>query len=165
MKNVLKILLSVTLFGFINITMAGGKKNSYAHSNTSTERISLFTGLQSDAAKTVIQFHHAINKGDAKTARMLLDGAVMVFEGGGVERSADQYASHHMKSDINFLSQLKITIQERQVKTIGDMAVSISRSHMTGEYKGKMRDINSMETMVLKKVNGEWKIIHIHWSN
>jgi hypothetical protein len=36
---------------------------------------------------------------------------------------------------------------------------------MQGAFKGKEIDIKSMETMVLKKVSEQWKIIHIHWSN
>jgi len=132
------------------------------HQQVSSE---MFSGLNSEAAKTVIAFHAAINSGDAVQARMLLDDAVVIFEGGGVERSADQYASHHMKSDMAFLAKMKITTQEHQVKTMADIAVSMARSNIQGMYKDKEIDINSMETIVLKKTNGGWRIVHIHWSN
>ncbi len=132
------------------------------HQQVSSE---MFSGLNSEAAKTVIAFHAAINSGDAVQARMLLDDAVVIFEGGGVERSADQYASHHMKSDMAFLANMKITSQEHQVKTMTDMAISIARNNIQGMYKDKNIDINSMETIVLKKTDGNWRIIHIHWSN
>lgn len=132
------------------------------HQQQSSE---MFSGLNSEAAKTVIAFHAAINSGDAVQARMLLDDAVVIFEGGGVERSADQYASHHMKSDMAFLAKMKITTKEHQVNTMADMAVSMARSNIHGVYKNKKIDIDSMETMVLKKTNGDWRIVHIHWSN
>ncbi|NQZ07319.1 MAG: DUF4440 domain-containing protein [Algicola sp.] len=125
----------------------------------------LKTGLESDAAKAVIAFHTAINTGDAAKARALLDDAVLIFEGGGVERSGDQYANHHMKSDMAFMQQMKITRLEHQVKVIGNAAVSMSRAKIQGRYKNKDIDINSMETMMLIKNNGHWRIVHIHWSN
>ncbi|WP_294414213.1 nuclear transport factor 2 family protein, partial [Pseudoalteromonas sp.] len=34
-----------------------------------------------------------------------------------------------------------------------------------GTYNGEERDYQGMETMVLEKQNGEWKIKHIHWSH
>ncbi len=125
----------------------------------------MYSGLDSLAAKAVIDFHAAINTGEAVKARLFLADAVIIFEGGGVERSADQYASHHMKSDIAFLAKMKVTSMEQQVVTGQDMAVSIGRSKIQGLYKGKAIDIESMETMVLQKLNGDWRIIHIHWSN
>jgi len=70
-----------------------------------------------------------------------------------------------MLSDMSFLKELDIKTLEHQVKTDGNMAVSMSRSHMQGTFKGKEIDMKSMETMVLKKIDEQWKIIHIHWSN
>jgi len=54
---------------------------------------------------------------------------------------------------------------EHQVKVMGDSAVSMARNHTKGSYKGKERDYQGMETMVLEKQAGEWKIVHIHWSH
>lgn len=113
----------------------------------------------------MIAFHAAINAGDGAKARVLLDDAVLIFEGGSVERSADQYASHHMKSDMAFLQQMQITTLEHQVKVMGNAAVSMARSNIHGRYKGKDIDINSMETIILAKDNEQWHIVHIHWSN
>ena len=155
-----------------SLSFAGGGTKELDHSNDQNaheiknqESNELMKGLDSQAAKTVMAFHKAINSGNGKQAREYLDDAIVIFEGGGVERSADQYASHHMLSDMSFLKELDITTLEHQVKVDGNMAVSMSRSHMQGAFKGKEIDIKSMETMVLKKVSEQWKIIHIHWSN
>lgn len=133
--------------------------------------LALTTALQAvetatdDAAKTVVAFHHALNSGDAKQARILLDDSVVIYEGGGVERSAEEYANHHLHADIEFMSKMQVTLLEHQVKTMGDMAVSMSRSKVQGKYQNKDIDIETMETMVLKKHDGNWHIMHIHWSN
>jgi ketosteroid isomerase-like protein len=90
---------------------------------------------------------------------------VLIYEGGGVERSADEYASHHLLADIKYLSALKSTTLEHQVKVMGNMALSTSRAKTVGQYKDKAVDSEGMQTMVLEKIAGSWKIVHIHWSN
>jgi uncharacterized membrane protein/ketosteroid isomerase-like protein len=135
------------------------------HENKSQVSNELMSGLETQAAKTVIAFHKALISGNAEAARPHLNEAIVIFEGGGVERSAEEYASHHMLSDMSFLKELKITSLEHQVNVNGNMAVSMSRSQMQGVFNDKEIDIQSMETIVLNKVNEQWKIIHIHWSN
>lgn len=134
--------------------------NDHHHGNAE-----LFSGLNSRAANTVKQFHMAQESGDKEMVLKLLSDDVMIFEGGGIERSARQYASHHMGSDMKFLSHMTITTKEHHVKVHGDMAVSMSKSHLKGTYKDKDYDRESMETMTLIKENGQWRINHIHWSN
>ena len=90
---------------------------------------------------------------------------MIIFEGGGVERSADEYASHHMLSDMKYLAAIASKQLEHQVFTNDDMAYSISRSKTTGTYKGKKVDYTGMESMTLKNTDSGWKITHIHWSN
>ena len=36
---------------------------------------------------------------------------------------------------------------------------------MTGTFKGKAIDRDTTETMILRRIGGEWKIVHIHWSS
>lgn len=132
-----------------------------AHDHGST----LFSGLDSEAAQVVQAFHRAINSGNAAVARAQLADKVVIFEGGNVERSADQYASHHMLSDMKFLAAMKLDIKEHQVRVMGDSAVSLASTQISGSYKDKAINITSMETMVLKQHHGKWEIIHIHWSN
>ena len=130
--------------------------------NTNPEH---FSGLNSEAAQVVGNFHRALQSGEQSTARELLADNVLIFEGGGVERSANEYASSHMKADMEFLQEMQITTLEHHVKVTGNTAISMSTSTMQGHYKDKDLDIKSMETLVLSRIDGQWRIIHIHWSN
>ena len=94
---------------------------------------------------------------------MLADD-VIIFEGGGIERSAEEYANHHMLSDMKYLAAIESKKLEHQVFISGDMAYSISRSKTSGTYKDKKVDYTGMETMTLKSTDSGWKITHIHWS-
>jgi ketosteroid isomerase-like protein len=122
------------------------------------------SGLDSAAAKTVIAFHTALQDGDANTARRLLSDKVTIYEGKGVERSADEYASHHMPGDMEFLKALKPSTLEHQVKVLGAVAYSVSKTQLMGSYKDTVIDRINVETMVLAKEDETWRIIHIHWS-
>jgi ketosteroid isomerase-like protein len=126
---------------------------------------SLFMGIQSAPGQVVRQFHQALKAGDKITARKLLADEVLIFEGGGVERSADEYARHHMLSDMKYLAAMDSELLEHNVKVMANSAVSMSRSKTTGTYKDKALNYEGMETIVLEKQLGEWKIVRIHWSN
>jgi ketosteroid isomerase-like protein len=69
-----------------------------------------------------------------------------------------------MPGDMAFLKALKPSTLEHQVKVLGNVAYSVSKTHMTGRYRDKVIDQISVETMVLAKEDGTWRIIHIHWS-
>ena len=140
---------------------------SFSHSNESKKSrvYPSNSGADTDAGKVITQFHKAIKKGYQKKARSLLDDNAIIFEGGKVERSADDYANHHMISDMKYLAKIHTEVLEHSVKVVGDTAYSMSRTKSTGQYKGKYINSEGMESMVLLKKEGKWKIAHIHWSN
>ncbi|WP_323844306.1 YybH family protein [Microbulbifer magnicolonia] len=150
----LSILLSAA-----SLAMAHGDK---PHQERDPE---MFSGLETGAGKAVQMFHRALREGDQQSVLNALADAVVIFEGGGVERSAQEYAGHHLPADIAFLQQMKINQQELQVREVGDLAYAYGRSRLQGDYKDKALDLQSMETLVLKRSGGEWKIVHVHWSN
>ena len=124
-----------------------------------------FSGLDHESARIVGDFHRALQDGDETTVNLLLAENVLIFESGGVERSAHEYADHHMQADMAFLKEMHSTMLEHHVKVNGETAISMSRSKLQGRYKGKDIDIESMETLLLMKLQGKWQIVHIHWSS
>ena len=133
--------------------------NNQEHKNNK-----LFVGSKASAAKVVTIFHKALKGGDKVLAKEQLADDVTIYEGGRVERSAEEYARHHMLADMKFLSAMETELLEHQVIETGNTALSMSRSHTKGNYQGKVQDFTGMETMVLEKQDGKWKIKHIHWS-
>jgi len=159
MNHRINLLILLIGLAFSSTTVAHGKDQHDAKSK-------LFVGMDTQAAKVVKAFHHALQTGDNKAARVLLADDVLIFEGGRVERAADEYANHHMKADIKFLKHLNITPIEHQVQVFDDTAISMYRAKSLGNYKGNKIDKQSMETMLLtKQSDGYWKIKNIHWSN
>jgi len=116
-------------------------------------------------ADAVDAFFAALKAGDFVTAESLLDPNVRIFESGGAERSAKEYASHHMKGDAAFLKTATQEVSARTGDAIGDLAWVGSEQRITGTSKDKPVDILSTETMVLRKTAEGWRIVHIHWSS
>jgi len=161
MKIIQVIFLSVLLFTLVV------SNDVFAHSNEH-KKLRAYpenSGAETDAGKVITAFHKAIKLGRKKKARSLLDDNVIIFEGGRVEKSADEYANHHMIADMKYLAKIKTEVLTHQVKFVGDMAYSMSRTKSTGQVSGKYINREGMESMVLSKKGGKWKIVHIHWSH
>ncbi|MEO3677471.1 nuclear transport factor 2 family protein [Rheinheimera sp. FR7-31] len=139
--------------------------SALAHGNEKPATPALFVGESTAAAQTVTAFHQALRAGDAKAVRAMLADDVLIVEGNGVERSADEYASHHMLADMKFMAAVQAQALEHQTKVLGNVAYSVSRTQLTGDYKGKPVDVVSKETLVLVDNGDGWKIVHVHWSH
>ena len=117
------------------------------------------------AAEVVDRFHAALKRGDAASAASLLAAAAPIFESGGVERSKAEYASHHLAADAAFASATTHTMTRRSGSAVGDFAWIATEGTTTGTYKDRVINSVSTETMVLRRANGAWQIVHIHWSS
>lgn len=116
-------------------------------------------------AGMVDAFGAALKAGDAEMVESLLLPDVLIAEGGGAERSFAEYAGHHMPADMAFTKAVEFALKDRKVIEGHDMATVISSSQVHGEFQGKTIHSASMETMVLKRVDEQWRIAHIHWSS
>jgi len=114
---------------------------------------------------TVDAFAQALRRGDTATLRGLLAPDVLILEGGGAERSAEEYLSGHAVSDAAFLKTAHIQQTARTAKTEGDLAWVATESELHVERDGQPVTLGSAETMLLQKIDGAWRIVHIHWSS
>lgn len=110
-------------------------------------------------------FNQALRAGDETALRELFATDVLIAEGGGAERSFEEYAGHHMQADMAYTGAVSFALQDRLEVADGNMATVISQFEVTGEFRDETVHQRSMETMVLVRDNGEWRIKHIHWSS
>lgn len=110
-------------------------------------------------------FHAALASGDPGSALDLLDEDVLIFESGGVERSRAEYASHHLAADAAFNAAVRRTLLTRSHGEAGDAAWVMSVETVAGAYRGRTVNSRSIETMLLGRAAGKWRISHIHWSS
>lgn len=110
-------------------------------------------------------FYTALATGDEATVRRLLKPDVLIFESGGAETSADEYAGGHMRSDMAFLEQATRTFIARESGIDGDRAWVATRSRLQAQLGEREIDVISTETLVMHKHAEGWQIEHVHWSS
>jgi len=115
-------------------------------------------------AKTLSDLETAIIENDSERAGEILDDDVTILEGGGMETKSE-YLSHHFHSDGKFLSAMNREEVSQEISVEGNMAWVTSKTKMTGTYSGRDIDLSSLELAVLKKENGMWRVIALHWSS
>ena len=156
------IALRVVAFG----TLLALAPQLSAHEPVAKPRVvGALSPLARGAAATVDAFHAALRKGDTRSASAMLASDVLIFEGGGVERTKLEYESHHLAADAAFTQAVPALLARRAGNAVGATAWIASEGRTTGTYKGKPVDRVTAETMVLRRVGREWKIVHIHWSS
>ncbi len=153
--SILTILLSLTL------SLAAFSHGDEKHEESKKP---LFSGLDTEAAQVVKQFHTALRTSDTDLARSVLSNDVLIYESGTAERSAEEYAAGHMKADMQYLATISSEIIEHQIKVNADLAISTAQFKNTRTVAGRSRESISMETIVVSKIDGKWLITHIHWS-
>ena len=143
------------------------KSHSHAHDAAaagaeSSQKVSADVQTAVDA---VDRFSTALKAGDLKAVELLLDPDVLILESGGAERDRQEYLSHHASSDAEFLKDAHIQLLHRTAKRSGDLVWVGSESEIHIQKDAKPFTLLSAESMVLKAIGGNWKIVHIHWSS
>lgn len=119
-----------------------------------------------DSAVDVVNgFHAALKQGQTDTALAMMAEDVVIFESGGVESSRAEYAAHHLEADAAFSAGTSRTPVSELVTVEGNLATIMRVELVAGTFKDRPINSRSVETMLLRKTNGKWRIVHIHWSS
>jgi ketosteroid isomerase-like protein len=110
-------------------------------------------------------FHAALRTGDATAAARQLDESAVIFEQGGAERTKAQYVAAHLPADIAYAAATQDEAVRRTAAAAGDLAYVLTEGRTTGAYNGKAVNRITTETMVLRRFEDGWRIVHIHWSS
>ncbi len=117
------------------------------------------------AGEAANSFHAALKRGDRDAAAALLSPAILIYESGYVERSKEEYMSHHLGGDVEFAAATARKVLRHAETSDGNTAVIMEETETTGSFKGKPVHSLGTETLVLQGVNGKWTITHAHWSS
>ncbi|NNE69921.1 MAG: nuclear transport factor 2 family protein [Rhodothermales bacterium] len=133
-------------------------------SGASPEPTSTPADLEASVSAVADEFGMAIATHDSTLAASVLAPGVTILEGGSIE-TRDQYLSHHFHSDAAFIGSLSREPISSEVSIRGDVAWRVSRSRLQGTYQDREIDMVSVETLILEKQDGSWKISSVHWSS
>ena len=149
---------------FFAVLLVSCSAQVWAHGKSHSTTTVSAEVYQSAAGQVVQQFHQALQQGNHDAVLAQLAPEVQIFEGSGVERSRDEYKTHHLDADINYLKQISSKLLEQQIEIVGDIAYAVSRSQQQGDIKGKKIDRTGVESLVLRNIKGQWQIVLVHWS-
>lgn len=120
------------------------------------------------AVKAVLTaYNQALTSLDATKAKNLFTADSAVFESGGVEGTYAHYLEHHIGPE--FAEFAEFSFRDYKVEVRLEPPVALATE--TYIYKivlkegGKVIEKKGVATSVLKKINGEWKIIQTHTSS
>lgn len=116
-------------------------------------------------AETMDAFQRALAEGKRDAALALLSPKVKIFESGYTENSRDEYAAHHLDSDIDFLRTTRARLLKHEERRAGETAIVMRETETTGSYKDAEVHLFGLETAVLEKAGDGWQIVHLHWSS
>ena len=157
--NMLRILISAAI-------IATGSASASAHGPAKPAAGSTIVAPAATEAVAVVDaFHAALKRGDLAAARGCLMDDALIFEGGAVERSAAEYAAHHLPADAKFAAVTEQAITSRRGDGDGQTAWVLTEGQTTGTWREKPVDSVTTETMILRKSAAGWRIQHIHWSS
>ncbi|MFN2418936.1 MAG: nuclear transport factor 2 family protein [Candidatus Limnocylindria bacterium] len=120
---------------------------------------------EAEAIRSVVDgFHAALSIDDSTRALVYLNDDLIVYESGHAE-TLEEYRSGHLASDIAFSRSVVFTTERDTVVTGRDLAFYLREYSMKGSYRGEAIEARGVESMVLARTEGGWKIRHIHWSS
>ena len=123
------------------------------------------SSLAASPKETIAAFHAALSSGDRTKATSLLAPDITIYEAGHVERSREEYAGHHLGSDMEFAKNATRKVLKQTERIDGKTAILWEETETTGTVRGKPVHAFGTETAILEKNGDNWTIVHVHWSS
>lgn len=120
------------------------------------------------AVKAVLnEYKIALEKLDAAPAAKLFTADSQVFESGGIEGTFVHYLEHHIGPELAEFKEFSYRDYSVEVRLELPLALTTESYiyRIVLKEDGRVIEKRAVTTSVLKKINGEWKIIQTHTSS
>lgn len=114
--------------------------------------------------EVVDAFYEAMGRGDRTAVLAQLSADVVIYEQGFAELSRDGYAKGSLANDLTFASVVKREVLKREAWEEGNLAWVLTQALVTGDFGENRLELQNAETLVLRRTDLGWKIVHIHRS-
>lgn len=90
--------------------------------------------------------------------------SVHIIEGAGVNHGWEEYRDDHLRPELEAFSNLQYRYFAIEPQIRGNIAFAAFRYELSAETDGGSIDIEGRGTIILEKLNEQWKIVHSHTS-
>jgi uncharacterized protein (TIGR02246 family) len=117
-----------------------------------------------EAIEAVLEnYKAAIERLDASGTEKLFAADSQIFETGGVEGTYQNYLAHHLGPELDHFRSFKFSDYKVDVRFEGPVALATETYRYRIETEsGEVAERLGVATSVLKKVDGDWKILSMH---
>jgi len=121
-------------------------------------------GEEDSVRKALDAYDQAVAKKDVDTVRMLLAPEMLLYEHSVRNDGAKDAFENHLKPEI-LEGGLQLSFSDLRVTASSGLGLVTRQYRVKGTFEGKAVDSTGNETQVWKLANGQWKILHIHYSH
>ena len=121
-------------------------------------------GEEDSVRKALDAYDQAVAKKDVDTVRMLLAPEMLLYEHSVRNDGATDAFENHLKPEI-LEGGLQLSFSDIRVTASSGLALVTRQYRVKGTLEGKVVDSTGNETQVWKLADGQWKILHIHYSH
>ncbi|MGQ0502633.1 MAG: nuclear transport factor 2 family protein [Panacagrimonas sp.] len=120
--------------------------------------------LASSPSETVDAFHKALRTNHPDQAIATLTEDAIILEQGFAESSRTEWVEKQLGPAVVFARDSSRRILRRSSGESGDTSWVISSTRTTVDVPGTALVLEGAETAILRRENGNWRIMHLHWS-
>lgn len=117
-----------------------------------------------NAVEAANLFRNAMHEGEIATALRMLAPEVLIVDAGREDRSRDAYAAGALKRDIAHYGAYYVAVLSQDSAERGDTAWVTTRTRYLSKAAENAVEFVGTETLVLHRLAGGWKIVHVHRS-
>jgi ketosteroid isomerase-like protein len=130
----------------------------------SLPRLAFANADEDSVRKALDAYDQAVAKKDVETVRSLLAPEMLLYEHSVRNDGAKDAFDNHLKPEI-LEGELQLSFSDFRVTASSGLALVTRQYRVKGTFEGKAVDSNGNETQVWKLADGQWRIIHIHYSH
>lgn len=90
--------------------------------------------------------------------------SVHIIEGVGVNHGWEEYRDDHLRPEFEAFSNFEYSYSAIEPQIRGNIAFAAFRYDLSADMESDHIDVGGRGTIILEKMNDQWKIVHIHTS-
>lgn len=151
-----------TCFAFAAVLLLGLSGPAHAQEHGSGH-----AGHDAMAVRAIVLAHaDAVQRGDVAALDTLWSSEpdVMIVEGAGADIGWARYRDHHLRPELEAFTGLQYSYDQVRTHVVDDVAWATFDYSLRGTLKDREIDIAGKGTMILRRTDGDWRIVHSHTS-